>query len=83
LTLKFEQTTTGGENPKHDQMVLTVTNPFGQSLTYRARIFLFAKGDMVETNVLPVMAGIMGIEMWRDLIACIVLYDFKLEDGPE
>ena len=62
----------------HENVMLKVTNPFDKSLSYSARMFLLKANKWVGTNVLPVQPGIMGIEMWPDVIITFGLSDWEL-----
>ncbi|RZM30326.1 MAG: hypothetical protein EOO88_01165 [Pedobacter sp.] len=74
LTLQFVQKT---EKKKHSLMMLTVENPFPFDLTYEALIFTFSQKKWSKTSIIPVRAGLSGIEMWPDLITSIALGNWK------
>lgn len=66
-----------------DNLTLATRNPYPKNLIFRAAIKHKGRKGYVETSIVPVRAGIFGIEMWRDPIEELVLFDFKLEaDKP-
>jgi hypothetical protein len=83
VTLKFEQKLGGLEQNGRDQMILTVVNPFDRQLIYRANMYLIVHKKWVETDVWPVPAKLMGMELWPDPLASLVLYEFSLADEAE
>jgi len=66
------------EGKAHSNMMLKVKNPFKRDLLYDATIQLLKSGRWVKTSIVPVKAGLMGIEMWPDLIMSIGLGEWKL-----
>lgn len=75
VKVEFTQTVEDGQS---QFMMLSVTNPFKKDLEYKAMMFLAGHDEWVETNVLPVQAKISGVELWRDVIITLALYDWKL-----
>lgn len=65
------------ENKKHANMILKVQNPFKKDLSYKAVIRGMNAGNWTNTTIMPVMAGLMGLEMWPDVIVSIALRDWK------
>jgi hypothetical protein len=63
----------------HEQMMLTVKNPFKFNLVYEASIFLYNQKKWVSTSIIPVESGLLGIETWPDIIISIALDNWKLE----
>ncbi|MET0637936.1 MAG: hypothetical protein ABWZ25_18030 [Chitinophagaceae bacterium] len=76
LILEFIQHT---ENNVHKRMSLVVTNPFPSTLTYKAKIFPLSVKNWVSTSIYPVSPGLLGIELWPDLITSIALGDWKFK----
>jgi hypothetical protein len=75
LEISFIQNT---DNNVHSNMMLKVKNPFKQDLTYSALIRIMNSGKWAETSIMPVKAGLIGIEMWPDVIVSIALNEWKL-----
>ena len=65
------------EGKVHSNMVLKVKNPFKRDLLYEAVIRLMKTERWVETSIIPVKAGLLGIEMWPDVIVSIALNEWK------
>ena len=62
-------------------LALKLKNGLPKALRYRAAIRLKDSEDYVETSlILPVHAGIVGFETWKDPIEELILFDFKLTD---
>jgi hypothetical protein len=77
LVIDFQQTTKG---KVHEQMILTIDNPFDKQLQYRAMMNLMKNKKWVNTSVYPVMPRLKSIEMWPDLITSLALVGFELKD---
>jgi hypothetical protein len=77
MTITFEQVHTG---KVHEQMILSVKNPFIKHLVYKAFMHLMVQKRWVETDVLPVFPNIAGKEMWGDVITTMTLTGFYLKD---
>jgi hypothetical protein len=77
LIIDFKQTTKG---KIHEQMILTIDNPFDKQLYYKAMMNLLKNKMWVNTSVYPVMPKIRSIEMWPDLITSLALVGFELKD---
>jgi hypothetical protein len=77
LTIIFEQ---DYEGKVHNQMRLTISNPFAKQLDYMAMMNLMKQRRWVETSVIPVMPGKRSIEMWPDILTSIALSDFTLKE---
>ena len=75
IIINFYQTT---EGIVHQTMILKVSNPFGKTLQYHARMFLLNQNKWVETSTLPVIAKLVSYETWQDIIISIALGDWKL-----
>jgi hypothetical protein len=65
---------------KGDDLMLTTQNPYSKNLVFRAAARHKDRTTYVETSIVPVNAGIFGIEMWREPIEELLLFDFKLVD---
>ena len=63
-----------------DNLMLVTQNPFPKNLSFRALARYKGGESYMETSIVPVRAGIFGIETWRDPIEELVLFDFKLVD---
>jgi hypothetical protein len=76
LTISFTQVT---EKGVHKSMQLTIANPFAQKLFYKATIYIYNQQKWALTDVLPVQPGLLGIEIWPDIITSITLgnWEFK------
>ena len=69
------------EFKKQDEgLMLATQNPFPKSLAFRALMRYKGRTSYVETSIVPVGAGLFGIELWQDPIEELVLFDFKLVD---
>jgi len=58
---------------------LATRNPFSKNLVFRAAVRHEGRASFVETSIVPVRAGLIGFELWREPIEELVLFDFKLE----
>jgi len=77
LVIDFQQKANG---KVHEQMMLTIDNPFGTQLNYKAAMNLMKTKRWVDTSVYPVMAHLKSIELWPDLITSLALFKFELGD---
>jgi hypothetical protein len=77
LVVDFQQTVKG---KVHEQMILSIDNPFDKQLRYKAMMNLMKNNKWVKTSVYPVMPRLKAIEMWPDLITSLALVGFELED---
>jgi hypothetical protein len=77
LIIDFKQTTKG---KVHEQMILTIDNPFDKQLDYKAMMNLMKNKKWVNTSVYPVMPKLKAIEMWPDLITSLALIGFELKE---
>ena len=77
LVFDFQQTIKG---KVHEQMILTIDNPFDKHLHYEAMMNLMKNKKWVNTSVYPVLPKLKSIEMWPDLITSLALAGFKLKD---
>ncbi len=75
IDISFMQKTDG---KKHQQMMLSIFNPFDMNLKYRANIFLMKGNKWEATDVLPIMRGISSYETWPDIIVTIALDQWEL-----
>jgi hypothetical protein len=64
---------------KGKDLMLSTQNPFAKSLLFRAALKHKGREAHVETTIVPVRAGLFSIEMWREPIEELVLFDFRLE----
>ena len=76
LTIKFTQTVS---KKKHELMMLSVSNPFKNRLSYKAKIYLLTTKKWVSTNVYPIEPGLSGFETWSDIIISIALDNWTLQ----
>ena len=76
IKIEFRQTT---EDNKHDQMILSVHNPFKRQLMYDAAMFIVGHNEWVTTSIVPVFPGISGYETWHDVIISLVLHSWRFE----
>jgi hypothetical protein len=60
--------------------MLTTKNPFAKDFVFRAAAKYKGRKTYIETSIVPVKAGIFGIETWRDPIEELLLFEFKLVD---
>jgi len=77
LEIDFQQTSKG---KIHEQMILTIDNPFDRELYYKAMMNLMKNKKWVNTSVYPVLAKLKSIEMWPDLITSLALVGFELKN---
>lgn len=77
LTITFEQLHHG---KLHEQMMLTISNPFSKGLEYKCIMNLMKQKRWVGTDVIPVRAKIMSKEMWGDILTSVALENFTLKD---
>ncbi|MGY5352649.1 hypothetical protein ACXGQW_08820 [Wenyingzhuangia sp. IMCC45533] len=75
IELELKQTV---KNRVHKRTTLVVKNPLNRDLDYNAIMAIFGVKKWINTNVLPVKAGISSYETWPDLIITLVLKDWKL-----
>ena len=61
----------------HQSMMLKIYNPFKKDLNYSAKMFLMKSKKWLDTDVLPIGAGLTAFETWPDLIVTMALYDWK------
>ena len=74
VIVEFSQTATKG---KHEMMMLNITNPFAQTLAYKAKMFLLKSNKWARTDVLAVMANGSGFETWPDIILSLALDNWQ------
>jgi len=76
LTITLKQTS---ENGVHQNMMLTIHNPFPEKLIYTATMSTLRNKKWVTTDVYPVEPGLSGIEIWPDIILSLGLghWEFK------
>jgi hypothetical protein len=81
IKISFSQSV---EGRIHQQMILSVVNPFSKKLDYSAQINLLNQKKWVKTSIIPVLPGLVSYETWPDLITTIALYDFCLKsESPD
>ena len=66
---------------KGEDLTLTTHNPFSKNLVFRAAARHKGRKSYIETSIVPVRAGIFSMEMWREPIEELVLFEFRLEGG--
>lgn len=74
LEISFAQNV---EGQSHLNMVLKIKNPFKRDLLYDATIRLMKSAKWVNTSIIPVKGGLLGIETWPDVIISIALNEWK------
>jgi hypothetical protein len=76
LTITLKQ---NSENGVHQNMMLTIHNPFSEKLIYKATMSTLTNKNWVTTDVYPVEPGLSGIEIWPDIILSLGLrhWEFK------
>jgi hypothetical protein len=77
IVLDFQQRTKG---KVHEQMILTIENPFDKEIYYKAKMNLMKTNRWLDTSVYPVRARLKSIEMWPDLLTSLTLVGFELKD---
>lgn len=77
LVIDFQQSANG---KVHEQMMLTIDNPFEKQLNYKAAMNLMKTKRWVDTSVYPVMAHLKSVELWPDLITSLALFGFEFKD---
>jgi inner membrane protein involved in colicin E2 resistance len=78
VELEFVQV---AKDKKHEQMMLTVKNPFKKSLIYEAAMYTVNREDWVNTSIIPIRPGLTNFETWPDVIVTLVLHDWRLKDN--
>ena len=76
IEIEFTQTV---KDRKNEMMMLKVVNPFNKDLQYNAKMFIVGHDKWINTNVYPVMAKLVGYEVWSDVIITLVLTEWKLK----
>ena len=76
LVITFSQSVNNGA---HEMMQLKIANPFSQTLVYKAKVIYLKGHKWIDTDVLPIQAGLSGIEMWPDIITVVALTDWTLQ----
>ena len=76
ITISFTQST---KKKAHELMMLKIGNPFKYALKYNTKIYLMQHKKWVNTNVLPVPAGLSAFETWPDIITSIALADWSFD----
>lgn len=71
-TVNFELTRMG------NTLLLATKNPFPQPLKFRALARYKGRQEYRETSIQPVLGRLLGIELWKEPIEELVLFDFKL-----
>jgi hypothetical protein len=74
MVIEFHQEKKG---KNHDQMILTIENPYQKNLHYSAMINLMNEHRWRKTSVVQVLPGQKSIEMWSDIITSIALSGFE------
>ena len=67
-------------NGLHENMTLSIKNPFKKPLVYTAEIYTFARRKWTPTSIMPVAPKSSGFEIWNDAILTMVLSDWAFED---
>jgi hypothetical protein len=76
IEIEFTQNSKEGKN---EFMMLKILNPFKDDLDYNAMMFIVGNDKWINTNVLPISAGLSSYETWPDVIITLVLSDWKLK----
>ncbi len=61
-----------------ENLTLGTQNPFSGDLSFRALARNKGSQSYYETSIVPVKAGLVGIELWRDPIEELILFEFGL-----
>ena len=77
IELEFVQDT---EDKAHQQMMLTVKNPFDKNLIYDAAMFRVGKDTWSKTSIIPIRPGLINFETWPDVIISLVLEKWRFEN---
>ncbi len=77
LIIEFKQVYKG---KTHEQMILSVRNPFKKNLHYKAFMNLMKNKKWAKTSVVPVIAGLISYETWPNIITSLMLKGFELKD---
>jgi len=78
ITITFTQTV---KKRVHELMMLKIANPFPLNLTYTAKMYVLQRKAWFDTDVLPVRAGISGIETWPQVITSIAVGDWAFQSN--
>ncbi|KOS05052.1 hypothetical protein AM493_02645 [Flavobacterium akiainvivens] len=81
ISIEFKQSVKE-DGKGHEQMLLSVKNPFGKYLAYNAAMYIVGHDEWIDTSIIPVYPKIVGYEMWNDVIISIVLHSWRLQDKP-
>lgn len=76
LVVIFTQTV---EKHKHEMMILDVSNPFKQTLTYKAKMFVLKGNRWIDTDVIPVQGTLHGFETWPNVIVSLGLSGWQFQ----
>jgi len=76
ITISFTQS---AKKKAHELMMLKIVNPFKYVLRYNTKIYLMQHKKWINTNVLPVPAGLSAFETWPDIITSIALADWSFD----
>jgi len=76
IVIEFKQVSTGKE---HEQMILTIFNPFKNDLYYSSNIYLLKNKKWVVTNVEPVKPKGTSYEAWPDIITSISIHSLRFK----
>lgn len=76
ITLKFNQETNG---KAHEQMMLSVQNPYDRSLVYDAAMFRVGSDKWMGTSIIPIYPKLTSYETWADVIISLVLTNWRFE----
>jgi hypothetical protein len=74
MVIEFHQEKNG---KNHEQMMLTIENPFQKNLHYSAMINLMNEHRWRKTSVVQVLPGQKSIEMWSDIVTSLALSGFE------
>ena len=77
VEIEFQQNAHDGQ---HDNMILSVKNPFKKPLVYTAEIYTFTNRKWIESSTMPVAPKSSGYEIWKDAILTMVLKDWAFEE---
>lgn len=81
IHLSFSQENQGEETP---MMMLKVSNPFDQALSYEAGMLLHDRDGVFGTSIIPVMPNLVSFETWPYPIVQLIIANFQLiEEGGE
>jgi len=77
IEISFLQIT---EEKEHKNMMLKITNPFPNELSYTANIFLMEQEKWVNSKVIPIKPNKTTYEIWPDIIVTATLSGWEFDN---